>query len=143
LNLENDLTKDFSKDCQNFEEINRELIDFDAVRKELWAQLSSVDAIDLTTKLPLLIEIIDIRYYSTHNINELAKEMRRKVFESLVLLINEGKLKIDFNQKCNQFNFKRVFCHGKKEDIRAYDYLKSKIANVINPFGKCYISLNM
>jgi hypothetical protein len=45
LNLENYFTKDFSKDCQNLKEINRELIDFDAVRKELWAQLSSVDAI--------------------------------------------------------------------------------------------------
>jgi hypothetical protein len=100
-------------------------------------------AIDLTTKWPLLIEIIDIKYYSNQNINELAKEMRRKVFESLVLLINEGKLKIDFNQKSNQFNFKLVFCHGKKEDVRAYEYLKSKIASVISPLGKCYLSLNM
>lgn len=143
MNLDEYKTTDFSDDCQDFKEINRDLINFDDVRKGLWPQLSSVDAIDLTTKLPLLIEIIDIRYYSIHDINKLSTEMRRKIFESLLLLINEGQLKIDFNQKNKQFNFKLVFCQGKKEDIRAYEFMKFKIANVLSPFGQCYISLKM
>lgn len=143
LNLDPDKTKNFSQDCQTFGNIEKELINFDEVRKGLWAQLSSVDAIDLTTIWPLLIEIIDIKYYSTDDIEKLVVEMRRKIFESLLLLINEGQIKINFKQPNHQFNFKLVFCDGKKEDVRGYELLKAKITNVLSPFGKCYISLRM
>ena len=136
-------TSDFSKDCSDFREISRELINFDRVRKELWSQLRSVDAYDDAKKT--LIEIIDITHYSSsESIDELFIEMRQKIFESLVILLNEGHMKIDFNNRSEPiFKFKLIFCQGRKEDIKAYDHLRLKIDSILRPFGRANIGFNL
>ena len=136
-------TSDFSKDCPNFQNISRELVDFDQVRKDLWSQLRSVDAYDDAKKT--LIEIIDITHYSPYaSIDELFIEMRQKIFESLVLLLNEGHMKIDFNNRSEPiFKFKLIFCQGRKEDIKAYDHLRLRIDSILRPFGRANIGLNL
>jgi len=143
INLERYKSNNFSEDCHEFQNISRELINFDNVRKDLWAQLRSVDAYDEAKKT--LIEIIDITHYSSSlSINELFIEMRQKIFESLVLLINEDHIKIDFNNREKYyFKFKLVFCHGEKENIKAYEHLRLKIDSILRPFGYAFISLDL
>ena len=143
INFDRYKTSDFSKDCPDFKDISEKLVNFDQVRKDLWSQLRSVDAYNDTNKT--LIEIIDITHYSPYkSIDKLFTEMRQKIFESLLLLINEGHLKIDFNHTLEtQFKFKLVFCRGRKEDIKAYDYLRLKIDNLIRPFGYASIGLKL
>ncbi len=130
-----DLTKFLTSkfDCPSFHPKDP-LIDFDNVRKTIWSQLRSVDALRIEERkielyeLSTFDDLIEI-LKSTGTLNlqlieqnireNLFPEYREKLFESLLLLSLIGR---DLNGKF--IRFKIGICIERKEDIRFYDTLK-------------------
>ncbi len=126
-------------DCPSFK-VKNPLVNFDEVRKHVWSQLRSVDALELQPDKIVMYEFSTfedlIKIIANCNPKEmevLLKQMeeklktdlfveyRAKLFESLLLLALLGET---LNGK--NVEFRIVICLVNKRDIYFYDELKRK-----------------
>jgi len=131
-------------DCRSFK-VKTPLINFDEVRKHVWSQLRSVDALELQSDKIVMYEFStfeDLIKLMKDSVNcnsqngkallkkqmeeklkvDLFKEYRAKLFESLLLLALLGKTVNETN-----IELRIVICVANKKDISFYDLLKREV----------------
>ncbi|AEF96321.1 hypothetical protein [Methanotorris igneus] len=145
INLNDFKTNNFSKEHESLKNLPKEFINFDEIGKGCWSQLRTVDMLDVKDNSFILMEITNLKntlYNKSKKFKisvEIAKEFikseyREKLMESLLLL---SLLTNNLNNK--RITFKLIL-YDKKEDIFAYEYLKSYLNSILQEGDKCKIT---